>query len=65
VKAASRMHWRLDVEFKDNLSRYRRAHGAKNMAVIRRFALDLTRNHKSRAVSTHAEDAQDGASIFC
>jgi predicted transposase YbfD/YdcC len=42
------MHWLLDVEFKDDLSRYRSGHGAKNMAVIRRFALDLIRNHKSR-----------------
>ncbi len=26
------MHWLLDVEFKDDLSRYRAGHGAKNMA---------------------------------
>src|ERR1700681_4098604 len=37
------MHWLLDVEFKDDLSRYRTGHGAKNMAVVRRFALDLVR----------------------
>jgi predicted transposase YbfD/YdcC len=42
------MHWLLDVEFKDDLSRYRQRHGAKNMAVVRRFALDLVRNHKSK-----------------
>jgi predicted transposase YbfD/YdcC len=42
------MHWLLDVEFKDDLSRYRQGHGAKNMAVLRRFALDLVRNHKSK-----------------
>jgi predicted transposase YbfD/YdcC len=41
------MHWLLDVEFKDDLSRYRTGHGAKNMAVVRRFALDLVRNHKA------------------
>jgi predicted transposase YbfD/YdcC len=33
------MHWLLDVEFKGDLSRYRSGHGAKNMAVVRRFAL--------------------------
>ncbi len=43
------MHWILDVEFKDDLSRYRAGHGAKNMAVVRRFALDLVRRHNSRA----------------
>src|SRR6202022_3929360 len=41
------MHWLLDVEFGDDLSRYRTGHGAKNMAVVRRFALDLLRNHKT------------------
>jgi predicted transposase YbfD/YdcC len=42
------MHWLLDVEFKDDLSRYRTGHGAKNMAVVRRFALDLVRNNKAK-----------------
>jgi hypothetical protein len=35
------MYWLLDVEFKDDLSRYRSGHGAKNMAIVRRFALGL------------------------
>jgi predicted transposase YbfD/YdcC len=42
------MHWLLDVEFKDDLSRYRTGHGAKNMAVVRRFALGLLRANKSK-----------------
>jgi predicted transposase YbfD/YdcC len=42
------MHWLLDVEFKDDLSRYRTGHGAKNMAVVRRFALGLVRADKSK-----------------
>src|SRR5882757_2999359 len=42
------MHWLLDVEFKDDLSRYRTGHGAKNMAVVRRFALDLVRTTKTK-----------------
>ncbi len=42
------MHWVLDVEFKDDLSRYRAGHGAKNMAVVRRFALGLLRANKSK-----------------
>jgi predicted transposase YbfD/YdcC len=41
------MHWLLDVAFKDDLARYRAGHGAKNMAVVRRFALDLVRNLKA------------------
>jgi hypothetical protein len=42
------MHWLLDVAFKDDLSRYRARHGAKNMAVVRRFALGLIRADKSK-----------------
>jgi len=42
------MHWLLDVEFKDDLSRYRTGHGAKNMAFVRRFALDLVRSTKTK-----------------
>jgi hypothetical protein len=40
------MHWLLDVEFKDDLSRA--GHGAKNMAVVRRFALNLLRANKTK-----------------
>jgi predicted transposase YbfD/YdcC len=42
------MHWLLDVAFKDDLSRYRTGHGAKNMAVVRRFALDLVRHNNAK-----------------
>ena len=52
------MHWLLDVEFKDDLSRYRTGHGAKNMAVIRRFALGLVRANKSKgSVKTRRKKA--------
>src|SRR6266478_4430652 len=52
------MHWLLDVEFKDDLSRYRSGHGAKNMAVVRRFALGLVRADKSKgSVKTRRKSA--------
>jgi predicted transposase YbfD/YdcC len=52
------MHWLLDVAFKDDLSRYRSGHGAKNMAVIRRFALGLVRAEKSKgSVKTRRKSA--------
>ncbi len=43
------LHWTLDVTFKEDLSRLRAGHGAKNMAVVRHFALNLVRqvNDKS------------------
>lgn len=37
------MHWVLDVVFKEDLSRLRRGHGARNMALVRRFAFNLLR----------------------
>jgi predicted transposase YbfD/YdcC len=42
------MHWLLDVVFKDDLSRYRKGNGAKNMAVVRRFSLNLIRANKAK-----------------
>ncbi|MHB8529824.1 MAG: ISAs1 family transposase [Caulobacteraceae bacterium] len=37
------LHWVLDVTFKEDLSRLRVGHGARNMAVVRHFALNLLR----------------------
>ena len=52
------MHWLLDVEFKDDLSRYRSGHGAKNMAIVRGFALGLVGANKSkRSVKTRRKTA--------
>ena len=40
------LHWVLDVTFKEDLSRLRVGHGARNMAVVRHFALNLVRQAK-------------------
>lgn len=37
------LHWVLDVVFKDDQRRLRKGHGAKNMAVVRHFAVNLVR----------------------
>jgi predicted transposase YbfD/YdcC len=42
------MHWLLDVTFNDDLSRYRTGNGAKNMAIVRRFSLNLVRANKHK-----------------
>lgn len=42
------LHWVLDVTFKDDLARVRKGHGAKNMAVVRHFAINLVRNAKDK-----------------
>jgi predicted transposase YbfD/YdcC len=39
----NRLHWVLDVVFRDDQARLRTGHGAKNMAVVRHFAINLVR----------------------
>jgi len=52
------MHWLLDVAFSDDQSRYRTGHGAKNMAIVRRFALGLVRaNKRNGSVKTRRKSA--------
>jgi predicted transposase YbfD/YdcC len=42
------LHWVLDVVFRDDQSRLRTGHGAKNMAVVRHFAINLARTVKDK-----------------
>lgn len=42
------LHWVLDVTFGDDQSRLRTGHGARNMAVIRHFAINLVRAAKDK-----------------
>jgi predicted transposase YbfD/YdcC len=42
------LHWVLDVTFGDDQSRFRTGHGAKNMAVVRHFAINLVRTAKDK-----------------
>lgn len=42
------LHWVLDVGFAEDQSRLRKGFGAKNMAVVRHFALNLVRSAKDK-----------------
>jgi predicted transposase YbfD/YdcC len=42
----NRLHWVLDVVFKDDLSRLRTGHAPENMAVVRHMALNLLHQSK-------------------
>lgn len=44
----NRLHWVLDVTFKEDQSRLRAGHGAKNMAVVRHFAINIVRSARDR-----------------
>ena len=39
----NRLHWVLDVVFAEDQARLRKGHGARNMAVVRHFAVNLIR----------------------
>ena len=42
------LHWVLDVVFKEDQSRLRRGHGARNMALVRRPAFNMLRAGKGK-----------------
>jgi len=42
------LHWSLDVTFREDQSRARTLHAAQNLATLRRLALNLVKNDKSR-----------------
>ena len=59
------MHWLLDTAFKDDLSRTRTGHGAKNMAIVRRFALNLVRaDPRKGSVKTKRKSASWNTDIL-
>jgi len=52
------LHWVLDVQFKEDLSRLRLAHGARNMAVVRHFAINIVRQATDkRSIKTRRKRA--------
>ena len=40
----NQLHWTLDIVFAEDQSRLRKGHGARNMAVVRHFAINLLRH---------------------
>jgi predicted transposase YbfD/YdcC len=45
------LHWSLDVPFNEDRSRIRKDHAPENMAALRRIALNLLRQERSRTIS--------------
>jgi predicted transposase YbfD/YdcC len=44
----NRLHWVLDIAFREADSRFRTGHGPENFAIVRHFALNLLRQEPSR-----------------
>lgn len=44
----NQLHWQLDVTFQEDKNRVRRRHGAENLALVRRLALSLLKQHPDK-----------------
>lgn len=44
----NRLHWTLDVVFRDDLARRRTGHGPHNMAIVKHMAINMLRNANDR-----------------
>lgn len=49
----NQQHWVLDVVLNEDLARNRRDHSARNLAILRRLALNILRSDKSKMPITH------------
>jgi predicted transposase YbfD/YdcC len=56
----NRVHWILDVAFREDESRIRTDHGPANMAIVRHMALTLLTQEKTATVGTKAKRLKAG-----
>ncbi len=56
----NRLHWVLDVAFREDASRVRSGHAAENFALLRRMALNLLRHEQSLKVGVNAKRLRAG-----
>lgn len=49
------LHWTLDVVLDEDQARTRKDNAPENLAVLRRFALNIARNHPDKKTSTRAK----------
>lgn len=54
------LHWSLDVSFKEDLSRVRIGHAAENLAIVRRIALNLLKQEKTKKRGINCKRKRSG-----
>ena len=47
----NKLHWVLDVTFKEDASRARKGNGAENLGIVRHIALNILRQDKNSKIS--------------
>ena len=56
----NRLHWSLDISFREDESRVRIGHAGQNLSLVRKLALNLLRQEKSAKVGIKAKRMQAG-----
>ena len=56
----NRLHWVLDIAFREDESRVRHGHASQNLAVLRRLALNLLRQESTAKMGTKAKRLKAG-----
>jgi predicted transposase YbfD/YdcC len=56
----NRLHWVLDIAFREDESRVRQGHADQNFALLRRLALNLLRQDPSATMGTKAKRLKAG-----
>jgi predicted transposase YbfD/YdcC len=56
----NRLHWVLDIAFREDESRVRHGHADQNLAVLRRLALNLLRQEPTAKMGVKAKRLKAG-----
>ncbi len=56
----NRLHWVLDIAFREDMSRVRKDHAPENLAVLRHMAVNMLKQEKTAKVGIHAKRLQAG-----
>jgi len=51
----NRLHWVLDIAFREDMSRVRKDHAPENLAVLRHMAINMLKQEKTAKVGIHAK----------
>ena len=54
----NRLHWVLDIAFREDMRRVRKDHAPENLAVLRHMAINMLKQEKTAKVGIHAKRLQ-------